>query len=395
MTTTSNMGLTLIDAGTQEYVWSSNINANITIIDEHTHSSGNGLQLNVSIIQVLNNIDFDYNPITNLGYLNFYNNDTTISTYNSIFVENGDFYFKDGNGNDIQITSGSSLNISSITGFGFTGDYASQDFECYYDADDQQYSFLDSDLSPCIVVSNRLDCSSFSFTATEVYSFTFNGTSLNFNTATTSNAIGIAYSGSNLITTEIPYTWIIETDSTTSNIKNSLNMFSSTNYPYYLDTQNDYWVFAHAPYYITNAYMTYQQIITPSEYALDQQLLLENQYIAVQAAYSNSQLAQNYTLQYSTSGSGSLPGAITNLFSTVFARALPYDITQGYNLTYYVGVDPNFSTPSLNTATQKCVLITIIRDGNIPPNGFTNIIYIPVNITTPITVPSIFPIFWG
>jgi hypothetical protein len=123
-TTTSNMGLVLPTPGERlGPTWASDLNAAFTSIDAHDHSSGKGVQINNAGITVNANFDFqksgtDY-PAINMTYSSFIKQTSYPTVNNSVFSygsgTTGDLWFKNNNGTNVQITSGTALYLPAST----------------------------------------------------------------------------------------------------------------------------------------------------------------------------------------------------------------------------------------------------------------------------------------
>jgi hypothetical protein len=129
MSTTPDMDLTLpgiegSSSPTPGPSWAADLNENFTIIDGHNHSSGSGAQINPSGIDINAALPFNDFPATELGWLNVpviasgtagsmagpHGAPTVVPTaVDSIFTDGTDLWYKDGNGNYIQITKNGSL----------------------------------------------------------------------------------------------------------------------------------------------------------------------------------------------------------------------------------------------------------------------------------------------
>lgn len=118
---TPNMGLTIPVPGQETGPqWANDINASLTLIDAHDHTPGNGVPITPAALNINANVQFNGNFITNLGGGFFAVQSGDPSTNASIYSKGVDLYYKDGNGNVIQITSGGGVNgspgsISNLT----------------------------------------------------------------------------------------------------------------------------------------------------------------------------------------------------------------------------------------------------------------------------------------
>ena len=120
MAATTFMGLTLPEVGvTIGDTWATQLNAAITLIDSHDHTSGNGDLIPVAGLNINANLDLAQNDLENIGESAYYSTANDSSNNSSVYVKNGDLHFKDSGGNVIQLTSGGAVNVGStgnITG---------------------------------------------------------------------------------------------------------------------------------------------------------------------------------------------------------------------------------------------------------------------------------------
>ena len=119
MATTTNMGLVLPDVavtpGTQ---WATLLNAAQTVIDSHDHSSGKGVKITPSGMNISTDLSFASNNATTLRSVRFNNQSSFTPTASDIacfYVLNNEIYYRDGVGNSIQITSAGSLNTAGFS----------------------------------------------------------------------------------------------------------------------------------------------------------------------------------------------------------------------------------------------------------------------------------------
>jgi hypothetical protein len=104
--------------------WATLLNAALTLVDGHDHSSGKGPRITPAAFNV--NADFTFNnwSLTSLKMTSAMTDNTVDPTGSSnrcLFFLNGEFYAKDGSGNNVQITNSGSVagatgNIGGIIG---------------------------------------------------------------------------------------------------------------------------------------------------------------------------------------------------------------------------------------------------------------------------------------
>ncbi len=112
-TTTANMNLQLptvnVDNG---LTWEMDVNYNTQIIDAHNHSSGNGVQIPPSGLNINSDLSFQNNSAIGLKSL-ILTDQTSDAVFNSIYSVAGELYWNDGASNVVKITSGGTVNATS------------------------------------------------------------------------------------------------------------------------------------------------------------------------------------------------------------------------------------------------------------------------------------------
>lgn len=117
-----NMGLPVPVVGTDPGPdWANNINASLSIIDQHNHSVGQGVQVNPSGLNINSDLTFQNNNMTVARSVRFNPQVSPISGASDLGViyESGvDLYYNDGSGNQIRLTQGGSPagSAGTITG---------------------------------------------------------------------------------------------------------------------------------------------------------------------------------------------------------------------------------------------------------------------------------------
>lgn len=120
-TTTTNMGLVLPTPGQRlGPTWASDLNAALTLVDSHDHTSGKGVTLGVASFTIDADVNYNNNyALLNANYLGFDETATPSTDFPaaskpSILFSggaNGELYYNDGAGNQIPITSGGAVNV--------------------------------------------------------------------------------------------------------------------------------------------------------------------------------------------------------------------------------------------------------------------------------------------
>ncbi len=130
MINTPNMSLIQptigIDSG---LTWEQSLNSNSTILDSHNHSSGSGVQINPTGIDVNADLPFNGNNVTLLRTVRFQQQSAISGApdLNCLYVQtDGNLYFNDGAGDaSVQLTKAGSVNATSS---GITAGTASASF---------------------------------------------------------------------------------------------------------------------------------------------------------------------------------------------------------------------------------------------------------------------------
>jgi len=167
--------------------WATQLNTALTSIDAHDHSSGKGTQVPTSGININSNLSFNSAyGITNATEVVFTSLTANSSTLNAAYVKSGDLYFNDSAGNAIRLTSGGTINLSSLGAIG--GDYSSAGASLTYDDATKKYTFLDSVAANANVTMGPLACT----TLTASGAATFSSTLAVTGTATFNSTLTIA-----------------------------------------------------------------------------------------------------------------------------------------------------------------------------------------------------------
>lgn len=126
-TTSSNMNLTIPGVGvTSGPTWAEDINASLNLIDAHDHSSGKGVQVTPSGLNINSALSCGLQNLTSVRSVRFnpYASSGTFSAgasdIGALYEISPDLYYLDGNGNSIRLTIGGTINSAtgSISGMG-------------------------------------------------------------------------------------------------------------------------------------------------------------------------------------------------------------------------------------------------------------------------------------
>jgi hypothetical protein len=114
--TTANMSLNEPTVGqTTGPTWATETNSNWESIDTHDHTSGKGVQLTPSALNINSDLEFNLNSVTELKNVvldNTVHSSGSGDTNVSLYVYDGNFYYRNASGIGVQITSGSGVNTS-------------------------------------------------------------------------------------------------------------------------------------------------------------------------------------------------------------------------------------------------------------------------------------------
>jgi hypothetical protein len=123
-TTTTNMSLIQPAVGvTVGPTWSSELNTSLGLIDTHDHTSGKGVQITPSGININADLEFNANDAIELRTVAFDSTATATTTgdIRALYHSGGDVYWRNATGTAVQITDGTSVktgagNIEGIAG---------------------------------------------------------------------------------------------------------------------------------------------------------------------------------------------------------------------------------------------------------------------------------------
>lgn len=143
MPTTPNMGLLLpIPTVTPGPTYASENNDAFDLIDSHDHSPGKGVPVSSNGININADLTFQAFNATNLRSAQFVNNGAPLSLpgdITAVYVANGNLFYNNQLGQQVQITNGASLNATVIGGIG--GDYSTSTALEFYTALDRTFTF--------------------------------------------------------------------------------------------------------------------------------------------------------------------------------------------------------------------------------------------------------------
>lgn len=138
-----NIGLELPVRGAPgSGLWADTVDADLALLDEHDHTSGKGLRIVSSALNI--NADVTFNSLwapTSLHRVSFASIAALSSNNKSLFVSSADneLYWRSNAGNNVKLTSGSALNVAAFAG-GIGGDYVSAAAELNFDNSSPRYT---------------------------------------------------------------------------------------------------------------------------------------------------------------------------------------------------------------------------------------------------------------
>lgn len=128
------------DSSTDAGDWDRLLNDCFELIDLHDHSSGKGVRVPTSGLNINAALEMNSNRLTEIAGLAMDNLGAVLTSgARELFVSSGNLYYRNNSGQNVRLTSGATIDVSSVQGIG--GDYASVGAEvAYVDADDT-YTF--------------------------------------------------------------------------------------------------------------------------------------------------------------------------------------------------------------------------------------------------------------
>lgn len=140
---TDDMGLDLPVVGsTAGPTYATKNNTAFEAIDDHDHTSGNGVQIPTAGINIDAPLSMNNQELTDTDVVHFAGRDEVSYTNRSIYFlsSDGEFYVRDGGGNVIQMTDSGSLNASLLGGI--SGDYGGSTEDLTYSNSSKIFNFL-------------------------------------------------------------------------------------------------------------------------------------------------------------------------------------------------------------------------------------------------------------
>lgn len=165
MSLSPNMNLSIPSVGvTDGPEWASELNASLNLIDAHDHTTGNGVPITPSAININANLSFNSYNILAINYAGFTAQSAPLTGTDFVYISGVDLYFNDGNGNQVRITqsggvAGSPGSISNLTAPA-SASYVAADSTFVWESDSNKAANMDCGS----VILRNLTTSSFGIT---------------------------------------------------------------------------------------------------------------------------------------------------------------------------------------------------------------------------------------
>jgi len=141
MPTLPNMSIVTPTLGGDSGTWDDKINDAFGLVDAHDHSSGKGVKVTPSGLNINADLAFAGNGATGLGKVLFNAVTALASGSKALFVSSADneLYWRTNAGTNVKLTSGTSINTTLVGGI--VGDYSSVGAEVAFDDANDRYTF--------------------------------------------------------------------------------------------------------------------------------------------------------------------------------------------------------------------------------------------------------------
>jgi len=142
MPTLPNMGLITPTLGGDSGTWDDKINAAFALVDAHDHTSGKGVAVPVSGLNINADLPMGGYALTNLSKISFSTIAAPSSGSKALFVgADNELYWRTNAGVNVKLTNGTSINTTLVGGI--VGDYAAVGAEVAFDDANKRYTFKD------------------------------------------------------------------------------------------------------------------------------------------------------------------------------------------------------------------------------------------------------------
>jgi hypothetical protein len=89
--------------------WASELNTALTRVDQHDHSSSNGVKITPSGLNINTDLDINNHSLLNVETLRLLNLNTDAGTATTVYVKNGELFYEDDGANTVQLTDNGSV----------------------------------------------------------------------------------------------------------------------------------------------------------------------------------------------------------------------------------------------------------------------------------------------
>lgn len=141
MTTLPNISIELPDVGQDVDEWGAILNADLSLIDAHDHTSGKGVRIRAAALDIDGDVAFGGNGLTTVGRVDFSEVAALAAGAGVLFMSSADqeLYWRTAGGTNVKLTSGTSINTTLVGGI--LGDYTSVGAVVAYDDSGDRYTF--------------------------------------------------------------------------------------------------------------------------------------------------------------------------------------------------------------------------------------------------------------
>lgn len=136
-----NMNLELPDVGQDIDAWGAILNADLSLVDAHDHTSGKGIPIRAAALDIDGDVAFGGNGLTTVGRVDFSEVAALAAGAGVLFMSSSDheLYWRTSGGTNVKLTSGTTINTTLVGGI--VGDYTSVGAEVAYDDSNDRYTF--------------------------------------------------------------------------------------------------------------------------------------------------------------------------------------------------------------------------------------------------------------
>lgn len=153
--TTPNMNLTLpVVSQTPGPTWASEINADLTLLDEHNHTSGKGVLVPVAGLNIDSDLSLATHALTDVTKVVLLDQ-ASVATLGAIYAKSGNLYWRSGSGSEVRLTVGGAIDVASVNGInGLPNGSAA----VTYDNPSLSYEFVDSGGANAGILAGGIIC---------------------------------------------------------------------------------------------------------------------------------------------------------------------------------------------------------------------------------------------